>query len=80
MKIQKLDDNRYLVCAKEFENKITEDWFEPKTLEKLQHITGQSIGRGITYFFKKDNYSPVKFVMLAWFWFYNKRLEITRGF
>lgn len=54
MKIKKLNNNRYLVCAKEFENKVTEDWFEPKILEKQQQITGQSVGRGITYFFKKE--------------------------
>lgn len=53
MKVEKLNHQQYLVLADSAPAEVTKDWFDPEGLTANQEVIGQSIGRGITYFFKK---------------------------
>ncbi|GAA4359046.1 3-deoxy-D-manno-octulosonic acid kinase [Kangiella marina] len=53
MKIQQVDNRRYLVAIKKYRDEVSKDWFDPQQLQSNDEVIGQSVGRSTTYFFEK---------------------------
>lgn len=55
MKLLKLNDSQWLVTNKKYKKIVSKEWFDSNYWQKVDAIEGQSIGRGVTYFFNHQD-------------------------
>ncbi|NVJ64886.1 MAG: 3-deoxy-D-manno-octulosonic acid kinase [Gammaproteobacteria bacterium] len=88
MQLVKLSDSQWLITDSKYQNLVSKEWFDINHWQRQDAVAGQSVGRGITYFFKHQKKPYVlrqyrrggligKFIKKS-YWF--KDLESTRAF
>lgn len=60
MKLLKISDSQWLVTNKKYKKIVAKEWFDSNHWQRNDAIDGQSMGRGITYFF---NHQEKRYVL-----------------